>query len=120
MSVETDRELALKTLREICEKSDAPAQAKSSAARTILEMLGDIGRLQETKKDLQNKALSEMTKNELDAEIARIAKAPDTIPISERRPKSSASKRAASKRKASSKSRKASRTNGALGAKYDF
>ena len=92
MTIESDRELALKTLREICENSNAPAQSKASAARTILEVLGDIGRLQEIKKDSENKLLSEMSKSELDLEIAKIARPVQTIPVEARRPVSGPSK----------------------------
>ena len=63
-------------------------------------MLGDIGRLQEQKKDNENKLLSEMSKSELDAEIAKIARVHEPIPISERRPKPKRPKPSKSKRKA--------------------
>ena len=116
MSIENDRELALKTLREICEKSDAPAQAKSSAARTILEMLGDIGRLQEQKKDSENKLLSEMTKYELDAEIAKIARVHEPIPVSERRPSPKPKKR----KKYKPRVKRAPNLDGAGANKYNF
>ena len=120
MSVENDRELALKTLREICEKSDAPAQAKAGAARTILEMLGDIGRLQEQKKDSENKLLSEMSKSELDLEIAKIARVHEPIPVSQRRPKPKPSKASKSKARARRASSKSAKTSVANSQKYDF
>ena len=120
MTIESDRELALKTLREICEKSDAPAQAKAGAARTILEMLGDIGRLQEQKKDSENKLLSEMSKSELDQEIAKIARVHEPIPVSERRPKPKPSKLAKSKAKARRGARRAPRNSSRDAKQYDF
>ena len=120
MTIESDRELALKTLREICEKDTAPAQAKAGAARTILEMLGDIGRLQEQKKDNENKLLSEMSKSELDAEIAKIARVHEPIPISERRPKLGPSKRLLARQKRDA--RRAKKTSSATPSakQYDF
>ena len=117
MTIESDRELALKTLREICEKSDAPAQSKASAARTILEVLGDIGRLQEIKKDSENKLLSEMSKSELDLEIAKIARPVQTIPVEARRTRPNTfkpSKRKYTKRKVNLKNAQSATT------KYDF
>ena len=120
MTIESDRELALKTLREICEKSDAPAQAKAGAARTILEMLGDIGRLQEQKKDSENKLLSEMSKSELDQEIAKIARAPEVIPLSQRRPKPKPSKLAKRQRKPRRSPNKRAPSGNSSVAKYDF
>ena len=82
MGDENDRDLAVKTLREICSDSDAPKQAKATAARTLLELSGDIGKLQSEKNISKNKTLSELTKAELDAEIARVSRpAPlDNIP----------------------------------------
>jgi hypothetical protein len=67
-----ERELAVKTLREIC-SSAAPATARASAARTLLELAGLIGRLQ-TEKPNEIKELHEMTRQELDAELARLSK----------------------------------------------
>ena len=69
-----DRALAIKTLREICNSDAAPMQAKATAARTLLEMLGDIGRLQQEKKERETKALHALTRRELDEEIARMGK----------------------------------------------
>lgn len=71
---QTDKDLAVKTLREICLDSDAPKQAKATAARTLLELSGDIGKLQSEKNINKNKSLSELTKDELDAEIARVSR----------------------------------------------
>jgi hypothetical protein len=68
------KDLAIKTLREICEDIDAPKHAKASAARTLLELNGDIGKLQSEKNLKTIKALSEMTKAELDAEINRVSR----------------------------------------------
>src|SRR4029077_3373901 len=75
MSDESDRDLAVKTLREICSDFDSPAQAKATAARTLLELSGDIGKLQ-SEKPRDTRALHELTREELDAEIARASKSP--------------------------------------------
>jgi hypothetical protein len=74
MSDFSDRDLAVKTLREICSDIDAPKQAKATAARTLLELSGDIGKLQSEKNIRENKALHEMTKAELDAEIMKVSR----------------------------------------------
>lgn len=71
MSDESDRDLAVKTLREICSDFDAPKQAKATAARTLLELSGDIGKLQ-SEKPRDTKALHELTRKELDEEISRV------------------------------------------------
>lgn len=83
-------------------------------------MLGDIGRLQEAKKDLQNKMLSEMSKSELDAEIAKIARKPDVIPVSERRPKPKTLKASKRKRIKRTKPNKRQRTTSGELKQYDF
>ncbi len=67
----SDRDLAVKTLREICSDSDAPKQAKATAARTLLELAGDIGKLQEAKPRDQ-RFLHELSRDELDAEISKL------------------------------------------------
>ncbi len=74
MTDESDKDLAVKTLREICLDRDAPKQAKATAARTLLELSGDIGKLQSEKNVIKNKTLSELTKAELDAEIAKVSR----------------------------------------------
>jgi hypothetical protein len=66
------RNLALSTLREICEDEKAPKNAKAIAARTLLETIGDIGKLQ-SQKPKENKMLHEMNRDELDAELMRLA-----------------------------------------------
>ena len=83
-------------------------------------MLGDIGRLQEQKKDSENKLLSEMTKTELDAEIAKIARVHEPIPIIERRPKPKPSKLAKSKRKARRAPNKRAPSASRDAKQYDF
>ena len=112
MSDENDRDLAVKTLREICLDFDAPKQAKATAARTLLELSGDIGKLQSEKNIIKNKTLSELTKAELDAEIAKISRpAPlDTRSFKVRRtqaarakPRRTASKSSRPKEKTSAK-----------------
>ena len=72
VSQQSERELAIKTLREICEDFSAPKQSKATAARTLLELSGDIGKLQ-TSRPNETKNLHEMTRQELDVEIARMA-----------------------------------------------
>ena len=61
--------VATGTLRSILTDSDAPAAARVQAARTVLEMSGEIGR---GKKDAdEDKPLSEMTPDELTRLIDR-------------------------------------------------
>jgi hypothetical protein len=66
------RNLALSTLRGICEDPKSPKNAKAVAARCLLETLGDIGKLQ-SQKPKENKMLHEMNRDELDAEFLRLA-----------------------------------------------
>ena len=58
--------MAVGTLREILVDSGAPASARVSAARTVLELAGDLG-----KRDEQGsvKQLSELTPDELSGMI---------------------------------------------------
>lgn len=51
----------------------APPAARAAASRTLLESLGDIGRLQDIVRRSE-KPLNEMNAAELDAEIARLRK----------------------------------------------
>jgi len=66
--------LAIATLASVCDDPEAPAAAKSGAARTILELLGEIGRNSQGSSDTSTKSLSDMSSAELDAEIARLSK----------------------------------------------
>ena len=66
------RNLAIATLRGICEDPKSPKNAKAVAARTLLETLGDIGKLQ-SQKPKENKMLHEMNRDELDAELLRLS-----------------------------------------------
>jgi hypothetical protein len=70
MSEETYRELAVKTLRSIFLDIEAPSQAKATASRTLLELAGDIGKLQ-TVAPRESRALHELSREELDEEIKR-------------------------------------------------
>ena len=67
------RELAVETLCCICENVDAPDAAKGQSARTLLEVLGDIGK-NSAGDALSDKSLTDMTAAELDREIARLSR----------------------------------------------
>ena len=64
------RRVATLALLDVSASRAAPPAARAAAARTLLESLGDIGRLQEIAR-AQEKPLSELTLAELDAEIAK-------------------------------------------------
>lgn len=66
----SDEDLARLALREVASSARAPASARAAAARTLLEAGGLIGRLQE--KPRNTKGLHEMSREELEAEIARL------------------------------------------------
>ena len=61
---------AVKTLKEVMEDMDAPASARISAARTSLELAGDIGKHSVANRN-QDRSLAEMTPEELSAIIDR-------------------------------------------------
>jgi len=65
----SEKSLAIQTLRTICEDKNAPATARASAARTLLETEGVIGRLQSTISFEGERPLHEMSGEELDREI---------------------------------------------------
>lgn len=64
-----DVELVRKTLRAICNDGNAPAAARAQAARTLAEMAGALGRHAKPKDD-DGKPVGEMTRAELEAELA--------------------------------------------------
>lgn len=66
--------IAIATLRDVAGDREAPAAARAAAARTLLEMLGEVGRLQEkSTAGTDGKPIIEMSAGELDAELARLA-----------------------------------------------
>ena len=69
-SREALRALATQALMSVAGDANAPPAARAAAARTLLESLGDIGRLQELQRQAE-KPLSQLTAAELDAEIDR-------------------------------------------------
>jgi hypothetical protein len=68
------RRIATLALIDVSKNPNAPAAARAGAARTLLESLGDIGRLQEIGR-ASERPLAELTLSELDAEIDKASKA---------------------------------------------
>jgi hypothetical protein len=67
------KQIAIETLQGVCEDLLAPAAARAAAARTLLELLGEIGRLQVEKRSGTESPLGELSAVDLDREIARLA-----------------------------------------------
>ena len=65
------RIIAINALVAVANDKTAPAAARAAASRTLLESLGDIGRLQEMARQSE-KPLTEMSPRELDQEIQRL------------------------------------------------
>jgi hypothetical protein len=76
------RAVSVKTLMEVSSDAKAPAAARAAAARTLLESLGDIGRLQNRQRST-DKPLSELTPSELDEELKRLSDKEDHQPDDE-------------------------------------
>lgn len=57
---------AVKTLKEVMEDTEAPASARIAAARTSLELTGDIGKHSQSQRNYEQN-LAEMTPEELSA-----------------------------------------------------
>ena len=64
-------ELARETLRQICLAQDAPSNAKATAARTLLELVGALGRHADPA-SMNTIPASEMTLEQLEARIASL------------------------------------------------
>ena len=76
---------AVKTLKEVMEDTEAPASARIAAARTSLELAGDIGKHSQSKRNYEQN-LAEMTPEELSAifdrwEDEKSALAKDITPV---------------------------------------
>lgn len=65
------RQIAIFALIRVSRDAKSPPAAAAAAARTILETIGDIGRLQEVARQAE-KPLTELTSRELDEEIERL------------------------------------------------
>jgi hypothetical protein len=65
--------LSIEVLQEVARDRAAPAAARAAAARTLLELLGEIGRLQVEKRSGTESPLGELSAADLDREIARLA-----------------------------------------------
>lgn len=77
---------AIKTLRAVCADGDASGAARAAAARTLLEVVGAIGRLATPQRS--ERRLSEMTPAELDEAIAALEAARDSkvVPLRPKKP----------------------------------
>ena len=64
-------ELAKRTLQSICLASDAPSNAKATAARTLLELVGALGRHADPS-SMNTIPASEMSLEQLEARIASL------------------------------------------------
>ena len=76
---------AVKTLKEVMEDTEAPASARINAARTSLELAGDIGKHSQSQRNYEQN-LAEMTPEELSAifdrwEDEKSALAKDITPV---------------------------------------
>lgn len=71
MNIEALRSAALAALFEIATDREAPASARASVSRTLLEAIGDIGRGSVSLRDKDLRDLSELSPEELQAEIER-------------------------------------------------
>ncbi len=74
MTVDAVRDVAMKALLDVAADKQSPAAARAGASRTLLEAIGVIGRNQDITKLDERRAMSEMTPDEIDAEIERLAK----------------------------------------------
>ena len=67
------RAVAIDALVEVASDPDAPAAARAAAARTLMESIGAIGRLQDLSRIKEQRNAAEMTPTEISEEIARLS-----------------------------------------------
>jgi hypothetical protein len=67
------REVSINALVAVVDDKLSPAAARAGAARTLLEAIGAIGRLQDAGKLNENRSASEMSSAEIADEIARLS-----------------------------------------------
>lgn len=76
------RDIAISALIDVSQNAKATPAARAAAARTILESIGDIGRLQELASRAA-KPLTELSVDEIDAEIERLQQVPTAKQVDE-------------------------------------
>jgi hypothetical protein len=64
----------MKALMEVAGDVLAPAAARSAASRTMLEVIGAIGRNQDLSRGADDRNTTEMTSTEIAEEIARLSR----------------------------------------------
>ena len=74
MSSASLRRIAIHALLQVAANPDAPAAARASSSRTILEAIGDLGRGSVSIRDKEARDLTELTPEELQAELEAAAK----------------------------------------------
>ena len=74
-TAETIKGVALGALLEVAANAAAPAAARAAAARTMLEAIGAIGRLQDLARlDESKRSAAEMSSEEITNEISRLSR----------------------------------------------
>src|SRR6188768_2271976 len=69
------KDVALSALLEVAANNKAPAAARAAAARTMLEAIGAIGRLQDLARlDESKRNAAEMSPEEISNEISRLSR----------------------------------------------
>ena len=71
--MEDDNELIRGALRDVIRDRDAPAAARVQAARTLAEIVGDLGRHADAPAN-PNRLANDMTLSEIDAELNALIK----------------------------------------------
>ena len=72
MSVQSVRKIATSALLQVAADPEAPASARSQAARSLLELIGDLGAKASPLKDREAADLTQLTPDELAAELAAL------------------------------------------------
>jgi hypothetical protein len=74
LSPETIKDTAMEALYSVASDGLAPSAARAAAARTMLEVIGAIGRNQDLSRGLGDPNPAEMTTGEISDEILRLSK----------------------------------------------
>jgi len=75
------RAVAIRALVDVASNGDAPAAARAAAARTLMESIGAIGRLQDLDRVNERRNSAEMTPREIADEIARLSTKVPTVKL---------------------------------------